>query len=289
MKHSDESLSSSSRSSLKYLGVFGEVLNKDAWTWYFKEVGKEKCPIVNMWGQTELGGVCTAPLSNLDDMRSYGHIGRQLFGCELIIKDQDDNTITIPEKTGAMFIKYPLPGMLVGIFGDKDAMKKVYYSQSAEDIYCTGDEAYFDFAGNYWITGRMDDVLNVSGHRISPIEIEEVIAGLEIVAEVSVVGYPHELKGEGIYAFVVLKKGISEEQRFNAVEVIKNRVKDIISPITKPDIISIVNDLPKTRSGKIMRRILRKIASNDTEDFEDLTTISNPECIEEIIKGAKKS
>ncbi|MDR3224058.1 MAG: acetate--CoA ligase [Holosporales bacterium] len=288
MKHSEESLSTSSRSSLKYLGVFGEVLNKEAWSWYFKEVGKERCPIVNMWGQTELGGVPTAPLSNLSEMKSYGHIGRQFFGCELVLKDENDNTITTPETKGAMFIKHHLPGMLIGVSGDKDAMKKLYYSQSNEDIYFTGDEAYFDFNGYHWITGRADDVLNVSGHRISPIEIEEVIAKSEIVAEVSVVGFPHELKGEGIYAFVVLKKDITEEQRQNAEKLISNRVREIISPITKPDVVSIVSDLPKTRSGKIMRRILRKIAANDADDFEDLTTISNPKCIEDIISQLRK-
>lgn len=287
MKNAEETLANTSRNSLKYLGVFGEILNKDAWYWYFNEVGKGRCPIVNMWGQTELGGVPTAPLSCLDDMKTYGHIGRQFFGCKLVLKDEDDNDITTPEKTGAMFIKYPLPGMLTKIFGDEGALEKVYYSQSKEDIYCTGDEAYFDFDGNFWITGRIDDVLNVSGHRISPIEIEEVIAGSEVVAEVSVVGYPHPIKGEGIYAFVVLKKDISDEQRANAKQLIADRVRTIISPITKPDVISIVNDLPKTRSGKIMRRILRKIAANDIEDFEDLTTISNPECIQEIIEKVK--
>jgi acetyl-CoA synthetase len=288
MKYSDESLATSSRSSLKYLGVFGEILNKDAWTWYFHKVGEGRCPIVNMWGQTELGGVPTAPLSNLGDMKSYGHTGRQFFGCRLILKDENDNTITTPNQPGAMFIQYPLPGMLIDIFGEKDAMEKTYYSQSSEDIYYTGDEAYFDFEGNIWITGRIDDVLNVSGHRISPIEIEEVIAGADIVAEVSVVGFPHEVKGEGIYAFVVLKKDISDEQSTNAVELITTRVRELISPITKPDVVAIVNDLPKTRSGKILRRILRKIASNDTKDFEDLTTISNPDCIEDIIGSIKK-
>lgn len=288
MKHSEETLANTSRDSLKYLGVFGEILNKDAWYWYFNEVGKGRCPIVNMWGQTELGGVPTAPLSCLEDMKTYGHIGRQFFGCKLILKDEDDNDITKPETTGAMFIKYPLPGMLIKVFGDENALKNMYYSQSKEDIYCTGDEAYFDFDGNFWVTGRIDDVLNVSGHRISPIEIEEVIAGCEVVAEVSVVGYPHEVKGEGIYAFVVLKKEITDEQRANAAKLISDRVRTIISPITKPDVISIVNDLPKTRSGKIMRRILRKIAANDVQDFEDLTTISNPDCIEDIIKTIKE-
>ena len=287
MQHVNESLDNTSRNSLKLLGVFGEVLNKDAWHWYFNEVGKGRCPVVNMWGQTELGGVPTAPLCNLDEMKTYGHIGRPFFGFEIIIKDEDDNTITTPEKTGAMFMKNSMPGMLLGIHGDKNAMRKLYYSQSKDDLYCTGDQAFFDFEGNTWITGRNDDVLNVSGHRVSPIEIEEVIATSDIVAEVSVVGFPHELKGEGIYAFVVLKKNITNEQRQTAKATISNVVKNIISPITKPDIITFVNDLPKTRSGKIMRRILRKIASGDTQDFEDITTISNPDSIGDIVNCSK--
>jgi acetyl-CoA synthetase len=211
-----------------------------------------------------------------------------LFGCKLILKDENDETITTPHQPGALFIQHPLPGMLIGIFGESDAMRKTYYSQSHDDIYYTGDEAYFDFEGNFWITGRLDDVLNVSGHRVSPIEIEEVIAGAEIVAEVSVVGYPHEVKGDGIYAFVVLKKDIPDDQREKAIEIISNRVRELISPITKPDVVSIVNDLPKTRSGKILRRILRKIAANEVDDFEDLTTISNPDCIEDIISSIRK-
>ncbi|MDR0744641.1 MAG: acetate--CoA ligase [Holosporales bacterium] len=288
MKHPKESLGNTSRDSLKYLGVFGEVLNKDAWFWYFNEVGKKRCPIVNMWGQTELGGVPTAPLSNLEDMKKYGHIGRQFFGCELVLRDENDETITVPETKGAMFIKHPLPGMLIRVFGDEHAMQKIYYSQTKDSLYFTGDEAYFDHDGNYWITGRCDDVLNVSGHRTSPIEIEEVIAGAEGVAEVSVVGYPHPIKGEGIYAFVVLKKDISADKKENARQIIAEQVRTMISPITKPDIITIVNDLPKTRSGKIMRRILRKIAAKDYQNFEDLTTIANPECIEELIKNREE-
>ncbi|MDR1255409.1 MAG: acetate--CoA ligase [Puniceicoccales bacterium] len=287
IKNLGESLSTTSRSSLKYLGVFGEVLDKETWLWYFNEVGGGRCPIVNMWGQTELGGVLTAPLSNLTEMKSYGHIGRQFFGCKLLLKDENDVTITTPGTRGTMFIEHPLPGMLTKIFDSENAMKDTYYSQSDDDIYFTGDEAYFDFDGNHWITGRVDDVLNVSGHRISPIEIEEAIAGLDIVAEVSVVGFPHPIKGEGVFAFVVLKKETTDEQHANAEKVISDRVREIISPITKPDVIAIVADLPKTRSGKIMRRILRRIAANQ-EDFEDLTTLSNPECIEAIVASGRK-
>ncbi len=288
MQYGDKVLNNVSLDSLKYLGVFGEILNKDAWYWYFNKIGKERCPIVNMWGQTELGGVPTAPLSNLEEMKTYGHIGRQFFGCKLILKDENDVTITKPETKGALFIQYSMPGMLIDVVNG--SLKNLYYSQTTEKLYCCGDEAYFDCDGNFWITGRNDDVLNVSGHRISPIEIEEVIAELDIVAEVCVVGYPHPIKGEGIYAFVVLKKDVTNDIKSKATDVINNHidaiikhVKDVISPITKPDIVSIVPDLPKTRSGKILRRILRHIASGNIKDFEDLTTINNPESIRGIL------
>jgi acetyl-CoA synthetase len=287
MQNSEATLEGTLRESLKVLGVFGEVLNKDAWLWYFKKFGKERCPIVNMWGQTELGGVPTSPLCNMQDMKTYGHIGRPFFGCNFVLKEKDGTDITALEDTGALYIKDSMPGMLKGIYGDFEGFQKTYYSQYP-GLYCTGDEAYYDHDGYIWITGRMDDVLNVSGHRVSPIEIEEIIATEDIVHEISVVGYPHPIKGEGIYAFVVLKKDISSEQRSKARETISDRVKTMISPITKPDVITFVDDLPKTRSGKIMRRILRKIAAKDTNDFEDITTIQNPECIEAIIRAGNQ-
>ncbi|MDR1234227.1 MAG: AMP-binding protein [Holosporales bacterium] len=332
MKNPVDSLKNTTRDSLKLIGVMGEILNRDAWDWYFNSVGKGRCPLINMWGQTELGGVPTAPLCNLDDMKTYGHVGRQFFGCKLGIMDDDNQILNVPDKRGTLFIEKPLPGMLLRIYGNADAITDIYYSQtdrllskpsesdlmkedparrtaaylsvredsstvstqqktdyeafgtrSIDGRYFTGDEAYVDPDGNYWITGRVDDVLNVSGHRTSPIEVEEVISMSEIVAEVSVVGFPHPIKGEGIYAFVVLKQGVTAQQKANAQQIISDRVKDFISPITKPDVISIVNDLPKTRSGKIMRRILRKLASGDFQNFEDMTTISNPECINEIV------
>ncbi len=286
MQYPEQSLVGTSRKSLKLLGVFGEVLNKDAWLWYFNDFGNKQCPIVNMWGQTELGGVPTAPLCSMNDMKTYGHIGRPIFGCNFAIKAKDGVDITKPENPGALCITHSMPGMLKGIYGDSNGLNDLYYSQFDENSYFTGDEAYYDYDGFIWITGRMDDVLNVSGHRVSPIEIEEVIAEDDIIHEVSVIGYPHPIKGEGIYAFIVLKQNLTEEQKSNAKNIILNRVKTIISPISKPDIITFVEDLPKTRSGKIMRRILRKIASKDTESFEDITTIQNPDCIEKIIKAS---
>ena len=279
-----------SRSSLRYLGVFGEVLKKADWDWYFNYVGNGKCPIVNMWGQTELGGVCTAPLSNLKYMNGEGHIGKKFFGCDFILKDKNDSTIKTPYTKGSLFLSYPLPGMLIDIVGNSKSIKENYYSKSEDtNLYYAGDEAYFDSNGNFWITGRNDDVLNVSGHRISPIEIEETIAKLEIISEVAIVGYPHEIKGEGIYAFIVLKDNILEEDRINAKKIIDNHVRKTISPISKPDIISIVRELPKTRSGKILKRVLSKIASCQIENIEDITTIDNPESITKIVNDIKNN
>lgn len=287
LQPSDKDYVETSRCSLKYLGVFGEVLKKADWDWYFNYVGNGRCPIVNMWGQTELGGVCTAPLSNLKYMNGEGHIGKQFFGCKLLLKDQNDNTINTPYTKGSLFIYYSLPGMLIDIVGNSKSIEETYYSKSKENIYYAGDEAYYDNNGNFWITGRNDDVLNVSGHRISPIEIEETIAKLNIVAEVAIVGYPHPIKGEGIYAFIVLKNNISEEDRKNAKKIINTHVRKTISPISKPDIISIVRELPKTRSGKILKRVLSKIASCKVEDIEDITTIDNPESITKIVEDIK--
>ena len=280
MQHSDDALIGTSRKSLKVIGVFGEVLNKDVWLWYFKQFGNGCTPIVNMWGQTELGGVPTAPLCTLSDMNTFGHIGRPFFGCKFVIKDKNGNDITLHDEIGALCIKYSMPGMLKGIFGDPNGLHDFYYSQFP-GLYYTGDEAYIDYNNFVWVTGRIDDVLNVSGHRISPIEVEEVIAEVDIVHEVSVVGFPHPIKGDGLYAFVVLQNNVTDMAY--AKKLIMEKVREMISPITKPDVITFVEDLPKTRSGKIMRRILRKIAAGKTEDFEDITTIQNPECIDKII------
>ena len=287
---SSEDYVETSRSSLKYLGVFGEVLKKADWDWYFNYVGNGTCPIVNMWGQTELGGVCTAPLSNLKYMNGEGHIGKKFFGCNFVLKDKNDNNIDKPYTKGSLFLYHPLPGMLIDIIGNSKSIKDTYYSESKDtNLYYAGDEAYFDNNGNYWITGRNDDVLNVSGHRISPIEIEETIAKLDITSEVAIVGYPHPIKGEGIYAFIVLKDNISEENHKNTKKIIDSHVRKTISPISKPDIISIVRELPKTRSGKILKRVLSKIAACQVEDIEDITTIDNPESITKIVNDIKNN
>ncbi|MDR0553103.1 MAG: acetate--CoA ligase [Holosporales bacterium] len=268
-----------SMDSLMNIGVFGEVINKDAWEWYFEEFGKGRCPIVNMWGQTEIGGVNISPLCNMDDMKTYGHVGRPFFGNKIFI----DSEAVGPNEQGAMFMEISSPGMLKGVFGEADMNQ--YYSK-IEGMYWAGDEAYYDDKGFFWITGRIDDVLNVSGHRVSPLEIENVLISDEAVLEASIVGYPHAIKGEGIYAFVVLKKGnISEAEKQEIRKRLIDKVKTIISPITKPDIVTFVKDLPKTRSGKIMKRILRKVAAEIFDNIGDITALQNPECIPWLIEG----
>lgn len=277
----NESLSRTNRASLNTLGVFGEVLNKDAWMMYFHQVGNSKCPIVNTWGQTELGGVTISPLRNLQDMRNFGHVGRPFFGCKVKIQDKKKQEILIPNQKGSLVLVNPLPGATIDIIG----MPKI-------SITNTGDEAYYDQEKNIWISGREDDVLNVSGHRISPSEIENTISELNSVANVAVIGYPHAIKGEGICAFVVLK---NITDKMNIITEIEQHIRKKISPITKPDMISIVPDLPRTRSGKVLRKILKRIAifccqqekvSSSFNKFIktlDVTNMINPEIIGIII------
>jgi acetyl-CoA synthetase len=266
--------------SLMNIGVFGEVLNKDTWEWYFNEFGKGRCPIVNMWGQTEIGGVNLSPLCNMSDMQAYGHVGRPFFGNKIFI----DSEVIGPNEPGAMFMENSSPGMFKGVFGETDMSQ--YYSQ-IEGMYCAGDEAYYDEEGFVWITGRTDDVLNVSGHRVSPLEIENVIIENDAVLEASVVGYPHPIKGEGIYAFVVLKEStdLEEAEKQTMRELLIDRVRTIISPITKPDVVTFVRALPKTRSGKIMKRILRRVAAGMFNNIGDVTALQNPECIPWLVEG----
>lgn len=287
MQNQDAALNNTKRDSLRLLGVFGEILNKDDWEWYFQKFGKGRSPVINMWGQTELGGVCVSPFCNIKKMGQPGNVGKQFFGCEFEIRNDNNEIITQKGKSGNLFIKYSMPGMMTGIFGETMAMSRMYYDSGKEEIYCAGDGACFDIENNFWITGRNDDVLNVSGHRISPIEIEETIAKAEIVLEAAVVGFPHKIKGEGIFAFVVLHRNTNKDQNIAVSGIIKNLVAQTISPITKPDIVLIVDDLPKTISGKIMRRILRLIAAGETENFGDLSTIVNPDCILKICKNIR--
>ncbi len=269
-------------SSLKVLGSVGEPINEEAWMWYFEKVGKRAIPIVDTWWQTETGGIMISPLPLITDMRPT-FASYPLPGIQTILVDTEGNLIEDNNVEGLLCIKHPWPGILRTTWGDHNRCRQTYFSAFPE-LYFTGDAARRDEDGRYRIIGRVDDVLNVSGHRIGTAEVENAINETFGVVESAVVGYPHSIKGQGIYAFVITKGQINDEVEFK--RLIESTVRTEIGPIAKPDIIQIVSGLPKTRSGKIMRRILRKIASGDMSNVGDISTLLNPEIVEEIKKKA---
>jgi acetyl-CoA synthetase len=268
--------------SLKVLGTVGEPINDEAWYWYYDVVGKRSKPIVDTWWQTETGGILISPLPCITDMRPT-YASYPLPGVQPILVDTEGNLIEDNGVEGLLCIKYPWPGMLRTTWGDHERCRQTYFS-AFPDLYFTGDGARRDEDGRYRIIGRVDDVLNVSGHRIGTAEVENAINTTPGVVESAVVGYPHDIKGQGIYAFVITKGKVDNEDEFK--KKIINMVRVEIGPIAKPDIIQLVSGLPKTRSGKIMRRILRKIASGDMSNVGDISTLLNPEVVEEIKKSA---
>ncbi len=270
-------------SSLKVLGTVGEPINEEAWIWYFEKVGRRSIPIVDTWWQTETGGIMISPLPLITDMRPT-FASYPLPGIQTILVDTEGNTIEENEVEGLLCVKHPWPGILRTTWGDHKRCKQTYFSAFPE-LYFTGDAARRDEDGRYRIIGRVDDVLNVSGHRIGTAEVENAINETPGVVESAVVGYPHDIKGQGIYAFVITKGKISDEAEFK--KLVANTVRTEIGPIAKPDIIQLVSGLPKTRSGKIMRRILRKIATGDMSNLGDISTLLNPEIVEEIKRKAK--
>ena len=266
-------------SSLRILGTVGETIKPPEWNWYKEVVGKNNCPIVDTWWQTETGGILISPIPFETDLKA-GSATLPLFGIHPVILDQDGNEIDESPCSGYLAIKKSWPGQMRTIYGDHQRFIDTYFSQF-KGYYFTGDGAKRDEDGYYWITGRVDDVLNVSGHRLGTAEIEGAIGAHEKVADAAVVGYPHEIKGEGIHAFVTLMSGESINQ---ADKEIKNKVKEMIGPHAVPDIIQFTESLPKTRSGKIMRRILRSIASNDLENIGDISTLADPSIVKKLIK-----
>lgn len=268
-------------SSLKVLGTVGEPINEEAWHWYDEEIGNGNCPIVDTWWQTETGGIMISPLAGVTPTKP-GFATLPLPGIEPALMDEQGNEIEATEAQGDLVIKHPWPGMTRGIWEDMDRYMDVYFTKYP-GYYFTGDGCRRDKDGYYRITGRVDDVLNVSGHRLGTAEIENAIDEHPKVVESAVVGYPHDVKGEGVYAFAICENGVDDPEAFK--KEINELVAKIISPIAKPDKIQITSGLPKTRSGKIMRRILRNIASGDTEDMGDTSTLLDPEVVEEIKKG----
>ena len=285
MKAGDEWPAKYDLSSLRVLGTVGEPINPEAWMWYYKNIGRENVPIVDTWWQTETGGHMITNLPAAIPMKP-GSATRPVFGIQPIILNEDQ-TPTPVGQGGRLCIKYPWPGMLRGTWGDptNSRMREVYFSQFP-GYYFTGDGCRVDEDGYYWLMGRVDDVINISGHRLGTAEVESALVSHPLVAESAVVGFPHDVKGEGIYAYVILKTNAEETD--DTVSILRGHVRSEIGPIATPDHIQLVPDLPKTRSGKIMRRILRKVAAGerDLETFGDTSTLADPSVVQKIVDGA---
>ena len=268
--------------SLKVLGTVGEPINEEAWHWYYENIGKEKCPVVDTWWQTETGGIMISPLAGITDLKpTYATL--PLPGIQPCLVDANGQEMEGNDVSGNLCIKYPWPSMIRTTYGDHERCRKVYFS-TYQDKYFTGDGCRRDENGFYRITGRVDDVINVSGHRIGTAEVEDAINTYEEVVESAVVGYPHKIKGQGIYAFVICNEDVKNEEALKVA--ILTQVTQVIGPIAKPDKIQVVKGLPKTRSGKILRRILRKVASGDVSNLGDTSTLLDPSVVDKIKQDA---
>jgi acetyl-CoA synthetase len=278
MAQGNEFVTRSSRSSLRLLGTVGEPINPEAWEWYYHMVGEDRCPIVDTWWQTETGGILLTPLPGATDLKP-GSATRPFFGIKPALLDNEGQPLE-GEAEGALVMTQSWPGQMRTVYGDHQRFFDTYFSQY-QGYYFTGDGARRDADGYYWITGRMDDVLNVSGHRLGTAEIESALVLHEKVAEAAVVGFPHDIKGQAVYAYVTLMNGESpsESLRQELIELVNRE----IGPIAKPDVIQWAEGLPKTRSGKIMRRILRKIAANELDNLGDTSTLADPSVVEQLI------
>ncbi len=267
--------------SLKVIGSVGEPINEEAWNWYNEHIGKKKCPIVDTWWQTETGGVMISPIPFVTPIKpTYATL--PLPGILPVLMDAEGNEINGNQVDGRLCIKYPWPGIARTVYGNHQRYKDTYFS-AFSNMYFTGDGALRDEVGYYRITGRVDDVVIVSGHNLGTAPIENAINEHPAIAESAIVGFPHDIKGNALYGFVTLKEEGASRNQDNLKKEINNLIADRIGPIAKLDIIQFVNSLPKTRSGKIMRRILRKIASNDTSNLGDTSTLLNPEAVDSII------
>ena len=270
-------------SSLRILGSVGEPINPEAWMWYHEHIGHGKLPIVDTWWQTETGGLMISPLPYATDLKP-GSASLPLPGVDPVIVDKDNKEVPAGQG-GFLVIRKPWPGMLRGIWGAPERFKQQYFT-GFKGCYESGDGARRDADGYFWIMGRVDDVINVSGHRMGTAEIESALVSHPTVAEAAVVGMPHDIKGQSIYAYVTLKAGYEEND--DLLKALKMHVRKEIGPIAAPEVIQFAPGLPKTRSGKIMRRILRKIASNEVESLGDTSTLADPSVVTELIEGKKK-
>ncbi len=282
--YGEEIFQTKNLSSLRILGSVGEPINEEAWHWYHHYAGKEQCPIVDTWWQTETGGILISPIANVTPLRP-AFATLPLPGVQPVLMNEKGEEIHGNGVEGNLCIKAPWPGMSRTVYGDHERHRQTYFS-AYPGYYFTGDGARRDEDGYYRITGRVDDVINASGHRIGTGEIEDAIDEHDWVIETAVVGYPHDLKGQGIYAFVICGRIVHDEEALRTE--IKRSVAEKIGPFARPDKIQVVSGLPKTRSGKIMRRILRKIAEGDTSNLGDTSTLLDPSVVEQIVAGAAK-
>ncbi len=282
MREGDEYVEKTQRTSLKLLGSVGEPINPEAWKWYFEVPGKSKCPIVDTWWQTETGGIMISPQTGAMQLKP-GSASKPFFGIEPCVVNKEGRELE-GECEGMLCLKSSWPGQMRTVYGDHDRFIKTYFSQF-DGKYFTGDGCRRDKDGYYWITGRVDDVIIVSGHNLGTAEIESAFVSHKDVSEAAVVGYPHDIKGNGLYCYVSLKAGIEESD--GLVNDLKKTIREKIGPIATPDFIHITSGLPKTRSGKIMRRILRKIACNDFENLGDTSTLADPSVVNNLIENRK--
>ena len=276
----DDYVTRSSRKSLKLLGSVGEPINPEAWEWYYRVVGEERCPIVDTWWQTETGGIMITPLPGATKLKP-GSATLPFFGVEPAIVDSDGN-LQEGTASGNLVILDAWPGIARTVYGDHQRFVDTYFS-AYKGKYFTGDGCRRDEDGYYWITGRVDDVINVAGHRMGTAEVESALVSHPKVSEAAVVGYPHDIKGQGIYCYVTLMAGETWSDKLK-IEL-RDWVRKEIGPIASPDLIQFAPGLPKTRSGKIMRRILRKIAEDDFGNLGDISTLADPAVVDDLIQN----
>ncbi|QRN95435.1 acetate--CoA ligase [Archangium violaceum] len=286
IREGDQWVKKSSRKSLRILGSVGEPINPEVWRWYHDVVGEGRCDVVDTWWQTETGGILITPLPGATPTKP-GSATLPFFGIEPVLVDEKGQEIQGNDVSGNLCLKRPWPGQARTIWGDHRRFRETYFS-AYPGMYFTGDGCRRDEDGYYWITGRVDDVLNVSGHRLGTAEIESALVAHEVVAEAAVVGFPHDIKGTGICAYVTVKPSGQEMSSEQLVGALKEQVRRIIGPLATPDRIRVVSGLPKTRSGKIMRRILRKVAEGQTDSLGDTTTLAEPQVVEEILELEKR-
>ncbi len=280
MREGEGPVNQASRKSIRLLGTVGEPINPEAWEWYFHVVGEGRCPIVDTWWQTETGGTMIVPLPGTTDMKP-GAGSHPFFGIKPVLVDADGNELDGATE-GNLLITDSWPGQMRTVYGDHQRFVETYFTAYPGN-YFTGDGCRRDEDGFYWITGRVDDVINVSGHRMGTAEVESALVSHDAVAEAAVVGYPHDVKGQGIYAYVTLRQGVDVDDAL--VKNLIQHVRQEIGPIASPDLIQIAPGLPKTRSGKIMRRILRKIAENEYSNLGDTSTLAEPEVVNDLIEN----